>query len=373
MYMQWVRWSIIEALAGRPHVFVNMDETTISQLTSSNQGMVPGRRVQREEGMIRRRRKLDRHDVRTCLIGAVCNDPTLQPHLPQVVLPSYSKHAKPPVEVLKDYKNTGAPLEYWHDTNGWTSSTTIKRWLTRLRSVVSSFNVLMWIAVVWDCASVHLNEDVLRHARRLGILVLFVPAGLTHRLQVLDVYIYSYLKRRVRENMLGYQCRSDHGLLSRHARIQSVGKAIHEAIVRVNCSDYFRSLGLSSHLDSLRHDVFDMVGHAPIAPVLPDRSQFAFMTGLAEHTHRTANLHNLTMQGWLHLRRQPVTARPTAGAVFPLRHAEPADTRGRLHQHAGLLSWDDVRMLRLRRLHAAAHMDLPPAEQALNSHFRAGR
>ena len=350
-----------------------MDETTISQLTSSNQGLVPGRRVQRDEGMIRRRRKPDRHDVRTCFLGAVCNDPTLQPHLPQVVLPSYSKHARPPAEVLNDYRNTGAPIEYWHDTNGWTSSTTIKRWLTRLRSVVSSFNVLMWIAVVWDCASVHLNEDVLRHARRLGILVIFVPSGLTHRLQVLDVYMYSFLKRRVREHMLGYQRRSDHGLLSRHARIQSVGKAIHEAIVRVNCSDYFRSVGLSSQLDSLRHDVFDLVGHAPIAPALPDCSQFAFMTGLAEHTPRTANLHNLTMQGWLHLCRQPLTARPMAGAVVPLRHREPADIRGRLHQHAGPLTWDDVRMLRLRQLHATAHVDLPPADQALNCHFRAKR
>ena len=180
--MQWVRWTIIEALHGRPHVFINMDETTISQLSSSNLGYVPSRQVQRDEGMIRRRRKPDRYDVRTCLLGAVCNDPTLQPYLPQVVLPSYSKHARPPAVVLNDYRNTGAALQCWHDTNGWTSSGTIKRWLTRLRSVVASFNNLMWIVVVWDCASVHLNQDVLTHARRRGILVLFVPAELTHRL-----------------------------------------------------------------------------------------------------------------------------------------------------------------------------------------------
>jgi len=141
----------------------------------------------------------------------------------------------------------------------------------------------------------------------------------------------------------------------------------------VSCSDFFCSVGLSSQLQSLRHDVFDRVGHAPIAHALPDRSQFAFMTGLAEHTPRTANLHNLTMQGRLHLRRQPLTARPMAGTVVPLRHREPAATRGRLHQHAGPLTWDDVRMLRLRQLHATAHVDLPPADQALNLHFRAGR
>jgi len=107
-YLQWVRWIIFEALHGRSYVFMNMDETTISQLHSTNQGFLPSRRVQRDQGMIRRKRKPDRHDVRTCLLGAVCSDPSLQPHLPQVVLPSSSKHVRPPEEALKEYRNTGA-------------------------------------------------------------------------------------------------------------------------------------------------------------------------------------------------------------------------------------------------------------------------
>ena len=72
-------------------------------------------------------------------------------------------------------------------------------------TVVASFNNLMWIVAVWDCAFVHLNQDVFTHARRLSILVLFVPAGLTHRLQMLDVYMYAFLKRRVREHVFGFK------------------------------------------------------------------------------------------------------------------------------------------------------------------------
>ena len=109
----------------------------------------------------------------------------------------------------------------------------------------------MWIILVWDCASVHLNQEVLAHLRRLGMLVLYVPAGLTHLLQVLDVHVYAFFKRRVREHMLDFQRRSEHGLLSRHGRIQSVGRAIHEAIVTVDCSEYFRSVGLCSDLSML--------------------------------------------------------------------------------------------------------------------------
>ena len=60
-----------------------------------------------------------------------------------------------------------------------------------------------------------------------------------------------------------------------------------------------------------------------------------------------------------------------AGTVVPLRAREPAASRGSSHQHAGPMTWDDVRMLRLRQLQATARQDLPPADQALNFHFRA--
>ena len=369
-YLQWVRWVILEALLERPHVFVNMDETTISHVSSSTQGYVPSRKVQREENMVRRRSKPDRHGVRTCLLGVVCNVPALQPFLPQVILPSYRKHSRPPAEVLAAYKNTGAPLEYWHDTNGWRSSATIKRWLTRLRAIVTSFDDKMWIVLIWDCAPVHLNEQVLSHARRLGILVLFVPAGLTHRLQVLDVHIYALLKRRIREHMLSFQRRSHDGLLSRHGRILSVGKAIHETIVNVNCIDCFRSVGVCAQLDALRSDVLDIVSHALIAPALPDRARFAEMTGLASHTARTAHLHALTMQSWLNLRAQPIRALPAAGTTVPLRSCQFASMRDPFPHDGGPLSWDDVRMGRLRRLHESTGPLLASVDQALNKHFR---
>jgi hypothetical protein len=112
------------------------------------------------------------------------------------------------------------------------------------------------------------------------------------------------------------------------------------------------------------------VSDVSIAPALPDHVQFAAMVGLAEHNTRTANLHALTMQGWLNLRRQPLIARPMSGTVVPLRARDSAASRLSPHQHAGLQTWDDVRMMRLRRLHATARADLPPRDQALNCHFR---
>ena len=94
------------------------------------------------------------------------------------------------------------------------------------------------------------------------------------------------------------------------------------------------------------------------------------MVGLPDHTPRSAHLHALTMQGWLNLRQQPLTSLPMSGTLVPLHARLPAASRLQPHPHVGLRTWDDVRMMRLRQLHALSHGDLPPGEQGLNLHFR---
>ena len=285
IYLRWIRWIMTEALAGREYVFINMDESSVSKIVSQSSGFVPSREMQQHRGMVRKRPRPDRHDVRTSLLGTVCNDPVLQPHLPQVFLPSYSKHVDPPAEVLSEYRRTRAPLEYWHHTNGWSSWRIISRWLTRLRSVVSSVRPAAWVVIVLDCATSHLYADVLRHARRLSLLVLVIPAGLTHIFQVLDVYIFADLKRRIRHSFVRQTASSRDGQLDRLARIRSVAGATHEAIVQVDCTDFFRSVGLADDFNHLRQDVMNIVGEQTITPALPLRAEFATMVGRTPHTH----------------------------------------------------------------------------------------
>lgn len=343
-----------------------MDETTLSGVQHPSQGIVPDRHVQRAQGMVRRRRRPDRSDVRTCLLGTVCNDAELQPHLPQVVLPAYSKHVRPPVNVLNAYQRTRAPLEYWHGTNGWCSTTIIIRWLTRLRAVISSAKPGAWIVLIWDCASVHLNAAVLGHMRRLQLLVLFIPAGMTHLFQVLDVFIYADLKRRMRQHHLRRSCAAADGNLDRDHRIDGVGRAIHSALVQVDCRGFFHRVGLAADWGGVTGDIFDLIGGDPIAPALPSREEFATLTGSTLHTPRTASLHTLAMSGWLQLRRQPMTAspRPAAHVALPKRAAaRPRDNGFPRDTDPGMA---DVRMHVLRRRHADSVADGPVDDPAVN-------
>ena len=345
---------------------VNMDETTLSGVQNPSHGFVPPQHVQRAEGMVRQPCRKDRLDVRTCLLGTVCNDATVQPHLPQVIMPAYSKHVRPPAHVLQAYQQTRAPLEYWHGTTGWATAIIIMRWLTRLRSVVSSVKPDAWIVLVWDCASVHLHASVLAHMRRLHMLVLFLPAGFTHIFQVLDVYIFADLKRRMRRHFLRRTCTAPQGYLTRPHRIDGVGRAIHEALVQVSCNDFFSKLGLAAEPSGVTDEIFELIGAAPIAPALPCRADFAFLTGTSVHTPNTARLHRLAMSGWLQLRGQPIGAVPPIPARLALPYrpaARPRDDGLPQDRDPGI---GDVRMQHLRRRRDDSAAIIPVEDRASN-------
>lgn len=355
-----------EALPGRHYVFVNMDETLVSKIVAQSSGFVPARQVQKERHMVRKRARPDRHDVRTSLLGTACNDPALQPLLPQVFLPAYTKQARPTAEVLGEYRRTRSPLEYWHNTNGWSSARLIQRWLTRLRSIISSVRPGVWIIVVLDCASSHLHADVLRHARRMGLLILIIPAQLTHIFQVLDAYIYADLKRSIRRGIISHTAASPGGDVQRLARIRCTAAAVRETLVQVDCSEYFRRVGLAQDFNALSDDASKLLGEQVISPALPLRAEFATLVNRPPQTDVTRLLHHLVMSGWLHLRTLPLGVGAPAGAHVHLPVRDPARRRGRdLPQDRPVL-WDDVRMARLRRLHHDSAVAVPAAEEAVN-------
>ena len=173
----------------RQHVFVNMDETQLASVKHHGKGMISGRKKRREDRRRSPRDPDDRHHTKVTYIAAISDSPDLQPLLPQVVLPRYTQHARPPPAMLHDYSGLGYPFEFWHGTAGSTTPGIVQAWMTRLRSVISSFNDGAWIVLALDCDTNHLSVATMAHLRRLGIIPLLVPAKLTWLLQLLDVYV----------------------------------------------------------------------------------------------------------------------------------------------------------------------------------------
>ena len=175
-----------------------MDETQLASVKHAGVGMISGRKRKRTDHRRSPRDPIDKHNTKVTLIAAVCDSSRLQPLLPQVILPRYTQHVRPPAHLLHTYAGFGHPFEFWHGTAGATTPGIIKTWLTRLRSVISSFNDSAWIILVMDCDTSHLSVKTMAHIRRLGIIPLFVPAKLTWLLQLLDVYVFGVLKKDMR-------------------------------------------------------------------------------------------------------------------------------------------------------------------------------
>ena len=83
IYLRWAQWLLLRVLKDRPHVIVNMDETGVSNVTSSKHGVIisRGRRnVPLESQGAKRARS-----SKITLLAVTCSSPQMQPHLPQVL------------------------------------------------------------------------------------------------------------------------------------------------------------------------------------------------------------------------------------------------------------------------------------------------
>jgi hypothetical protein len=295
-------WLLNVGLAGKEFVTLNMDETNLTQVDALKKGTVPNKLVLYHEKIHASPRVVDRINSRTTLMAAVCNDPTLQPHLPQVILPRYSKEASPPKYLLDEYEKTGYPLEYWHNTTGNVTPGVMKTWLTMMRSVVHSHRPTAWLVVVVDCATCHVEHSVLIHARRLGVVLVMIPSRLTWMLQLLDVFVFARLKWNLRREMLRETCaRPDVRPTALH-RVQSQAKAIRQILVETDWVDLFPRVGLHPDMSDLRAEIRAALSVPEIPARLPEVQDLMFMMGQSTLTPLFRKKHTLLMKSSLELR-----------------------------------------------------------------------
>jgi len=67
------------------------------------------------------------------------------------------------------------------------------------------------IGLIWDHAAAHKADDVLVHAKEIGIVVAFIPAGLTSILQICDLVLNKPLKLAFKKRYGMFKMRADPG------------------------------------------------------------------------------------------------------------------------------------------------------------------
>ena len=318
IFLRWVRFIVVHAVWNRDHVFVNMDETQLASVRHRGVGLISGRRRKRSDHRRAPRDPVDRLNTKVTYMAAVADSSWLQPLLPQVILPRYSQHGRPPASVLHTYAGFGHPFEFWHGTRGAVTPGVIQAWVTRLRSVISSFNPCAWIILVMDCDTSHTSVPTVTHLRRLGIIPVFVPAKLTWLLQLLDVYVFGVIKKDMRVEELRSRAGSASGALARWERMRFAVASIRRALINRDWSHAFNKLGYGDAHRPLSTKVCEYLDPGEIEPALPTLDEFAVLISRPAHTPVTQRLHRMCVQAAIDLANAPAGATPAVGARVPL-------------------------------------------------------
>ena len=295
-------------------MIVNMDETQLASVKHHGKGMISGRKQKRADRRRAPRDPDDRHHTKVTYIAAISDSPELQPLLPQVILPRYTQHTLPPAGMMATYAGFGHPFEFWHGTGGATTPGIVQSWLTRLRSVISSFNDRAWIILTFDCDTNHLSVQTMAHVRRLGMLPLLVPAKLTWLLQILDVYAFGPLKKEMRLAEVRSREASATGAVARRERMKFASSSIRRIIINRDWSPAFEKLGFGNLNRPSASHLQQYLSVEDVEPALPTLAEFADLISRPAHTSVTQRLHRMCMRAALDLANAPLDARPPAGA-----------------------------------------------------------
>ena len=326
-YLRWLRYLIDVTLRDKRYVVLNVDETSVNALVQTGHGYVSHGAQRRGRGHRRRFHPIDRTDIKTTLMGVICDQSGLQPYLPQVFMPKYTQNAHPPLWARAQYARQGFPFQYWHGTSGGTTPFTFKQWANALRSAVHSFDPDIWILMIMDCCSSHLDLRTANHLARLGFLTAIIPAKLTWLLQPLDVYVYADLKRVLRQLLAERTHRPLEEVDVAGAWITPTAAAVKAVVVQTDWTDHFARLGAGLGVEPLRDELRRYVQDEALHPALPRLRDFATMINRVQHAEGTRSLHQALMQPAIRIRDLGPEHAPPRGARLELPDLAPAAKR----------------------------------------------
>jgi len=129
-------------------------------------------------------------------IAFICDDPGLQPRLPQIIVGNEHTLSKADLLAAQTFVPQNVYLirskSSWADAPLFAASL---RWLGKATAHLKSTHR---VVVVLDCCGVHLHHVVRSEARRGQMYLCFVPAGMTWLLQPCDTHVFRRYKSTLR-------------------------------------------------------------------------------------------------------------------------------------------------------------------------------
>ncbi len=280
LWCGWAHWLRTAVLRDRRYVCINLDETMVRheyQSPSGNVAEVPHGAL-RAANLFFQRTRGSQEKAGTTLVAMLCDEDTLQPHLPQIWMPKDTDRRPMTSGMRYEFETALAgkyPQQVWGGTSGWMTAALFAVVLRVVHQRVRDVLGPDWLVVlVFDAAGAHSTVECFQLAEELGMLVLLIPGQLTWLLQMLDVKAFSLFKRRLRRDCMRARLRSADGRLQPHGWVPIAVDAVQDLLVHKVWPRAFDSMRIPSAevpANSFRRlqDIAPAIADLPEMPMTP--------------------------------------------------------------------------------------------------------
>ena len=227
----------------KPLVMINMDEASVPlHLTgsvgtffveTSNFPQKPGDRAQLG----------DRRNNIT-YIASICSDATVGQLLPQILLGNVRRFARKWME--QAVSEVSGNVLLWREQSAWNNRFLMQKYICLLADSLGDYLQTCNVILVVDMAPCHVHPAVFARARRKGIRMLLIPAGLTGVLQPLDTHVFRQFRRRLEALWLDGKRDHEDGQVSFLAWLRLLNEAIQAVVVGKDWKVAFQQTGHSA-------------------------------------------------------------------------------------------------------------------------------
>ena len=343
----WKLWNLAELVAreaGRPLLRINLDETRVPFHHSLPRGMQTKRKAKLPAGLTPRKRKvvqnvgLGKQRAGFTHVALICDDVSLQPRLPQILLGNESLFPAATVAALRG----GLPpnIRLWRRKSGWVTKPLMQEILKELCTALGELLATHQVVLLLDTAGVHICPMFLRAASRRGVMVQYIPAKLAWLLQPLDTHAFARYKQYLTQEYRAGLMQNGTRATELTARVDAVVKACRKVLQAHAWAYAFEANGFSAQKQrEVRQTILEELqwSRVPELPAgLPTFPEFVAIFPARSHIPLT----------WLLRPYRDDTAEPPA-APLP-EPAEPAT------EEASPNPW-------FGRLRSSSRLALPPA------------
>ena len=256
----WSNFLHAHVPVGKVPLRVNMDETAVKFCPTMKEGCLT--MVARLQKRLPKSLSMDvtRSQMRgsMTLICFVCDDETIQPCLPQILLVN-KRHA--PNHMLPSIRAcVRPPVLVWFVDKAWMTASLMKDVLCQLDLALEPWSTSHQVILSADAFRAHLSHHVWRATAALNMFYLVIPAKMTWALQPCDTHVFAKFKHHFAIHVQVHLVASSSAQTTLRLVVLALMHALEHVVVHGRFLKAFQEVGLTGDQTRLSNSMLQKIG-----------------------------------------------------------------------------------------------------------------